>query len=133
MAPHGPAGRCARRRSEPLDQVTGRIVDECTDPVGAGAVQGGVDLGENNVELLALGGRSSDRVLTLLLVLGQGGQTLPQVALGAGRLLGLDFGGGKLCLGGDDRLTVGAAQRRPRRLGARARLSARALRPDGAG
>ncbi len=51
--------------------------------------------------------------MTLLLVLGQGGQTLPQVALGAGRLLGLDFRGGKLCLGGDDRLTVGAGPATP--------------------
>ena len=52
-------------------------------------------------------------VLTLLLVLGQGGQTLPQVALSAGRLLGPVFGGGELRLGVDDGLMVGAGPATP--------------------
>jgi hypothetical protein len=106
VAPHGPAGECGRHRPDPDDQVIGRVVGEGGDPVGAGAVQGGVDLGEGSADLLARDGHIGEAVLTLLLVLGQGGQTLPQVALGAARLLGPAFDGGELRLGVDDSLMV---------------------------
>ncbi len=113
VAPHGPACRCARRGSDPPVKMIGRVVGEGGDPVGAGAGQGGVDLGEGSAELLALGGHSRDMVLALLLVLGQGGQPLPKVALSADRLLGPVFGDGELHLGVDDRPMVGSAPAAP--------------------
>ena len=125
---------CPAAARSAATQVTGRVVGEGGDPVGAGAVQGGVDLGEGSAELLALGGHSGDVVLALLLVLGQGGQTLPQVALGAGRLLGSVFGGGKLLPGRrrppDGRCGPSDA---PGRLGAGPGSAPLALRPGGAG
>ena len=113
VAPHGPAGGCTRRRSDPPGQVIGGVVGEGGDPLGAGAVQGGVDLGEASAEFLALGGHIGNVVLTPLLVLGQGGETPQEVALSASRLLGPVFGNDDLRLGVDDRLVVGSAPPEP--------------------
>jgi hypothetical protein len=73
VAPHGPACGSARRRPDPLDEVTGRVLGEGGDPGRAGAVQGSIDLGEGSAELLALG----DHIGDVVLVLGEGGKTLP--------------------------------------------------------
>jgi hypothetical protein len=89
--------------------VIGRALGEGGDPVRAGAVQGGVDLGEVSADRLARDGHIGEVVLTLLLVFGQGGQTLPQVTLSVSRLLGPAFDGGELRLGVCNGLLVVAA------------------------
>jgi hypothetical protein len=93
--------------------VFGRVVGERGDPVGAGAVQGGVDLGEGRVELLALGGDVGDVLSAPLLVLGKGAETLPKLAFGRECLLYLTFRGGDLGPGVADGLMVVAAPPAP--------------------
>ena len=46
MAPHGPPGGRVRRLPQAVDQVAGWLVGEGAHPLGAGVVEGGVELGE---------------------------------------------------------------------------------------
>ncbi len=86
----------------------GRVVGERSDPVGTGAVQVGVDLGDGGVEFLAPDGDVCDVGFTSLLVLGQGAETLPKFALRDYRLLDPAFGGVDLGLGVGDGVMVEA-------------------------
>jgi hypothetical protein len=90
--------------------VFGRVVGERGDPVGSGAIQGGVELGQGGVELLAVNRDVGDVLLTPLLMLGESGETLPKIALGGDCLPDPPFAGGDLGLGVGDGLTVVAAQ-----------------------
>jgi hypothetical protein len=99
VAPDGPARGRVRHRSDPDDQVLGWVVGEGGDPVGAGAVQSCVDLGDGGIELLALGGDVSDVLVTSLLVLREVGEALAELALGDDRVFGSALGGGDLRLG----------------------------------
>ena len=74
MAPHGPPGSRARRLPQPLNLVGGGFVGERVDPLGAGVVERGVELGEGAGELLAPRCAVRDRLLALLLVAGDGSQ-----------------------------------------------------------
>src|SRR5580658_3468197 len=109
VAPNGPACSCLRRRPDSADQVIRWVDGERDDPVGKRAVQCGVDLSQGGVELLDVRGDVGDLLQTALLVLGEGCETLPKIALGRGRLLHPPFAGGDPRLGVGERLTVEAA------------------------
>jgi hypothetical protein len=51
------------------------------DPLGAGVVEGGVELRQGGLKLLALWGAVLDRLLTFLLEAGDAGELLALVAL----------------------------------------------------
>jgi hypothetical protein len=106
MAPHGPACGRLRRRPDPADHVIRWVVGERGDPVGKGAVQGGVDLSQGGVELPDTRGEVGDLLQTAPLVLGEGCETLPKNVLRGRRLLHPLFAGDDPRLRGGERLTV---------------------------
>jgi hypothetical protein len=93
--------------------MLGWSLGERSDPFWAGAVQGGVDLGDGGVELVALSGKIGEILVTTLLMLGEGGETLAKLARCGGRPLGSAHGEVELCLGVEDGLLVLAAPPSP--------------------
>ena len=106
VAPYGPSCGCVRDRADPCDQVFGRVVGERGDSVGTGVGERSVDLAEGGVDLPPLNGQLGNDLLTPLLVLGEGGQMFPKIALSAVGLLYPHLGGGDFRVGTGDSLMV---------------------------
>ena len=86
--------------------MSGRVIGEGGDAVGAAAIEGGFYLGQRGVDSLTPGNRVCDVVSAVLLVVGQDGQLLPMLAFGVDCLRQPAFGGGDLILDVGDRLVV---------------------------
>ena len=109
MAPHGPPDGGARRFPQPLNLVGGRFVGEGVDPLRAGLIQRGVELGERVGELVAPRRPVGDHLLAFLLVTGDGSQFVPEVAFRSHSLLKALFAEGDLGLGSRDGFMVVAS------------------------
>ena len=86
VAPHGPAGGGRRGRTEPVDEIRVRFVGEGADPVGAGVVEGAVELREGGFEGGPRRGAVGDRLATLVLIMRDGIQPFTEILFGRVRL-----------------------------------------------
>ena len=77
VAPHGLAAGRAWRRTEPADEIRRRILGEGADAFRASVVQRCVNLGEEGLEFLSLRHAVNDGPMPLLLMLGDGGESVP--------------------------------------------------------
>jgi hypothetical protein len=109
MAPHGLAGGRRRWFADALDEIEWGVGHHLVDALRAGVVEGGVELSEAGRELLAPRGAVVDRLLSLLLVGGDGCEPVPEVAFGLPGLVQALLVVGNARLGGVDGVAVVAA------------------------